>query len=133
MSARYAKRVAAGHPQSTARSDTDRTSVRSIVAVMRAARSLWPKNKKADVELAARAGCGVRSAQYILAGKKGLTAEGLGRLLMSDAGPRVFRELAGQMDAKILAAYRREAEAAALRADRRALDRRLAHLEAEEI
>lgn len=136
MSGTNARLAGGANENIAARSCGPRTNVRSISAVMQAARVLWGKGsadptRKPDIELAARMKCGLRSAQYVLAGEKGLTADGFARLLVSDAGPRVFREFTEAMDDATLAAYGREIEAARLRHEHAAIARRLDSLARE--
>jgi hypothetical protein len=133
MSAAKARPVIRRNENSAARSCADRTTVRAIVCVMQAARSLWGRGgedpeKKPDIELASRTGAGLRSCQYMLASRKGLSADGFARLLVSDAGPRVFRELAPHIDDATLDAFEREIKLARNRSRRAALDRELESL-----
>ncbi len=118
--------------QNTARSCGSRTFVRAIPAVREAAKDLWPKPLKPEVELQARSGIGPRSAEYVMSksGNKGLSVDGLANLLVTDAGPRIFREFVPHIDRDTLAAYRAEIDAAELHLDQLALERRAAALRA---
>lgn len=136
MSGSNARLATGANENTAARSCGQRTVVRSIPAVMQAARSLWGRgsaepHRKPDIELAQRMGGGLRSAQYVLAGTKGLKADRLATLLTTDMGPRVFRELTAHMDDATLAAYGREIERARLLKQQDAAARRLESLERE--
>lgn len=125
-----ARRTSTANENATERSFGARTIVRSIVAVMRAAQDTWRDNRSAQI--AAITGTTVRSGENIMAGKKGLSADGLACLLAApDIGPRIFREFTPAMDDKTLAAYAREIEAARIRLQRAALDRRMESIERE--
>lgn len=108
-----------------------RTIVRSISAAKRAAHAVW--SNKPAAELAGLLGVSVRTAEYILAEKKGLTADGLIKLLTTpETAQHLARELAKGMSNDVLAALRRELKAEQLRRRRAAIDLELEFIERED-
>lgn len=89
------------------------------------AKELW-RNKVA-VELAARAGVSVRSAENYLAGDRGMNGGALVRLLQSDAGPDFLEAMIAELPPSRQTAWRKELARAAQRAE---LRRQLEELEA---
>lgn len=83
---------------------------------------------KPEAELAVRARIGIRHAQYVLSGKRGLSGDALAALLATDAGPAIFRELSPGIPEAVLASYAREIEVARVKAQRSALDKKLKEL-----
>jgi hypothetical protein len=125
--ARYAGAKRTANTASEQMCGESRTNVRSISIIGRVARALWPR--KTDLELSICADVPLRSAQYLLAGDRGLAADAVIHLLTTVAGPRMFRELSDQLPPAVLADYAREVKAAQLRAEKKALNRKLEALE----
>lgn len=121
MSATSFAAVASANPGAERTAGRNTSIVRPIAAVVAKARDLW-RNKVA-VELADRAGVSVRTAENYLAGDRSMNGNALVRLLQSDAGPAFLQAIIADLPPSRQAAWRREFERAALRADlRRQLD-----------
>lgn len=110
----------AGDPTNSgaARSTGRNTSiVRPIAFIASKARELWAS--KVAVELAARAGVSVRTAENYLAGDRSMNGNSLVRLLQSDAGPAFLEAIIADMPPSRQTAWRVEFEKAAKRAELR--------------
>jgi hypothetical protein len=98
--------------------------VRLISIIANKARELWPN--KVAVELAARAGVSVRSAENYLAGDRSMNGNALVRLLQSDEGPAFLEAMISDLPPSRQKSWRHQFDKAAERAD---LRRRLDELE----
>lgn len=94
------------------------TSRRSIDPILRRARRIWAS--KIAVELAARTGASVRSAEAWLAGDRSMSAGALVALLQSDQGIAFLDALIEDMPPAARRRWRDEFDRAARRADLRA-------------
>lgn len=100
------------------------SNVRSMGFIAAKAKELW-RNKVA-VELAARAGVSVRSAENYLAGGRDMNGNALARLLQSDEGPHFLEAIIANLPPSRQTAWRlafdKAAKRAALRRELEALD-----------
>ena len=118
--------TANGASEAVRRSFGSNTSnLRPVAVVIAKARQLW--TNKVAVELAARAGVSVRSAENYLAGDRDMNGNALTRLLQSDEGPAFLEAIIAELPPSRQKKWRSEFEKAAERA---AIRRRLAELEA---
>ena len=90
------------------------SNVRPVAVVIAKARQLW--TNKVAVELAARAGVSVRSAENYLAGDRDMNGNALTRLLQSDEGPAFLEAIIAELPPSRQKKWRSEFEKAAERA-----------------
>jgi hypothetical protein len=138
MSPRKSLFPAAANENKGARSCTQGTIVHPILSAVAAVRAaavdLWRMSpRKPTAELMVRTAIKTRSAKYIMSpsGAKGLSADALAQLLVSDAGARIFREFAPHLTRESIDAYREELDAAELALDEKEIHRRRAVLAAK--